>query len=177
MFRFSTPRTHALSLCVVALVLLCPLPIVSAATTNRVSQPAPPLPGAPAAGLKPTPGSNGTNPALQMPAISPAEWQEVRTARDAAMKANPDLLKTSADIAAKMREFQQKLDAAMIQANPKVAPTIAKLEHGQMGAPAQMPPRPMTPGLNHPFDAGQPPHANPSAAAPLSPPPAASPKP
>ena len=76
------------------------------------------------------------------------------------MKANPNLLSESAAIAEKMRAFQQKLDAAMIKENPKVAPMVAKLENRQIVAP---PPQPFfhPPNLNRPANPNPPPIMHP----------------
>ena len=56
-----------------------------------------------------------------MGGLTPEEQQELRAARKAAMDANPDL-------AAEQKALQDKINAAMIKADPKVAPIIAKLE-------------------------------------------------
>jgi hypothetical protein len=66
-------------------------------------------------------------------AITPAEWQELRGARQAAVKANPDLLKKAAAVSQRMRAFEGKLDAAMVKADPKVAVLVAQLEEGTRG--------------------------------------------
>jgi hypothetical protein len=58
------------------------------------------------------------------------EWQELRIARQAALKANPDFAAKSALLSAKMRAFQDKLDAAMIKTDPKIAPILAEFEGG-----------------------------------------------
>lgn len=57
--------------------------------------------------------------------LTPDEWQELRTARAAALKANPQLVKKNAELSAKLREFQQKLDAAMLKTDPSLAPYLA----------------------------------------------------
>jgi len=61
--------------------------------------------------------------------LTPEEWQELRTARQAALKANPDFAAKAAQLSAKMRAFEEKLDAAMIKTDPKLAPILAKFEN------------------------------------------------
>jgi len=56
-----------------------------------------------------------------MGALTPEEREELKNARQAAFQANPDLLD-------QMKALQDKINAAMIKADPKVAPIIAKLE-------------------------------------------------
>jgi soluble cytochrome b562 len=73
-------------------------------------------------------------------AITPAEWQELRTAREAALKANPDLLKESAAFAQKMRDFQHRVDQAILQADPSVADVVTRIENGPARPPSGPPP-------------------------------------
>jgi hypothetical protein len=61
--------------------------------------------------------------------LTPEEWQKFRVARQAALKANPELLTKSAQLTMEMRAFQDKLNAAIIEADPKVAPIVAKLDN------------------------------------------------
>jgi hypothetical protein len=63
--------------------------------------------------------------------LTPEERQELMAARQKAMADNPDL-------AAQMKALQDKINQAMIKADPKVAPIIAKMEaarqqHGDGG--------------------------------------------
>jgi hypothetical protein len=130
-------------------------PVHASTATNTTSQPAPPKPVTSTATItaKPGPGSpTAGNSASNMPAISPAEWQQLNSAREAAIKANPDLLKKAAELSDKMKAFQQKLDAAMIQANPNMAPMIAKLEQRQNAPPMprSVAPNQSTPPAPHP---------------------------
>ena len=60
--------------------------------------------------------------------ISPDEWQELRTARSAALQANPDLIAENKKLMERMRTLENKVDAAMIKADPSLAPIIAKFE-------------------------------------------------
>jgi hypothetical protein len=59
--------------------------------------------------------------------VSPIEWQRLRTARAAALQANPDLAAEYKQIIDDMQTEETKFDAAMIKADPKVAPIVAKL--------------------------------------------------
>ena len=78
-------------------------------------------------------------PAPITPSVSltPEDLQELRTARVQAMKSNPELVANAKRIADQMRAFEDKLDAAMIKADPNVSPLIAKFEGGHKapGAP------------------------------------------
>jgi hypothetical protein len=69
--------------------------------------------------------------------LTPEDLQELRAARMQAMKSNPDLVTNAKKIADQMRAFEDKLDAAMIKADPNVSPLIAKFEggHNAPGAP------------------------------------------
>jgi hypothetical protein len=60
--------------------------------------------------------------------ITPEEWQELRAARAAAIKANPSFIAENAKLLARMRALEDKLDAAMIKADPTITPVIAKFE-------------------------------------------------
>jgi hypothetical protein len=63
--------------------------------------------------------------------ITPEEWQELRAARSAALQANPDLISQNKKLLDKMRDFEDKVDAAMVKADPNIAPIIAKFEAGR----------------------------------------------
>jgi hypothetical protein len=56
-----------------------------------------------------------------MGGLTPEEHQELMNAHKAAMDANPDLV-------AEQKALQDKINAAMIKADPKVEPILAKLE-------------------------------------------------
>jgi CHASE3 domain sensor protein len=56
------------------------------------------------------------------------EWQELRSVRETTLKNNPDLAAEYKALLAEMDEQQKDLEAAMIKADPKVAPIVAKLE-------------------------------------------------
>src|SRR5580698_608809 len=60
--------------------------------------------------------------------ITPVEWQELRAAHAAALQANPDLTAESRKLAERMHAFEDKIDAAMVKADPTLAPIIAKIE-------------------------------------------------
>ena len=74
------------------------------------------------------------------PALTQDDFTPLRTARIAALKANPDFDAKAIQLAAKLRTFQQKVTAAMIKADPKVAPVVAKLEGGHPVSQATTPP-------------------------------------
>jgi hypothetical protein len=92
--------------------------------------------------------------------LTDAEKQELHKAHDAAIAADPTLetegknlmdqmkeahdsgTKPSDDLIAKMHAFREKMDAALIKADPNVAPIIAKIKahHGPHGGPGGPPP-------------------------------------
>jgi len=93
--------------------------------------------------------------------LTDAEKQELHKAHDAALAADPTLAtqkkdlmdqmkeahdageKPSADLMAQMHAFREKMDAAMIKADPNVAPIIAKIKaHHPHGGPGGPPPPP-----------------------------------
>ena len=93
--------------------------------------------------------------------LTDAEKQELNTAREAAIAADPSLgtegkalmdqmkqahesgTKPSDELIAKMHAFQDKMDAAMIKADANVAPIIAKIKaHHPHGGPGGAPPPP-----------------------------------
>jgi hypothetical protein len=74
------------------------------------------------------------------PTITPEEWQELRAARLAAIQANPDLSANQAKLVARMKAFEDKVDAAMVKQDPNMAAIIDKVEAGRQRQAAQMPP-------------------------------------
>jgi hypothetical protein len=81
----------------------------------------------------------GGNPsAANSNTLSPAEWQELRSARMAALKANPSLVTKAGQLNEKLRQFEQKLNAAMVKTDPKIEPVLAKFA-GNRPAPHPMP--------------------------------------
>jgi hypothetical protein len=62
--------------------------------------------------------------------LTPEDLQELRTARAKALQSNPELVTNAKTIADQMRAFEDKLDAAMLKADPNVSPMIAKFEGG-----------------------------------------------
>jgi hypothetical protein len=96
--------------------------------------------------------------------LTDAERQELHTAHDAAIQANPDLategkdlmdkmkaahdsgVKPDADLMDQMHAYMEKLNEAMIKADANVAPILAKLKaahhhhDGQDGPPPATPP-------------------------------------
>jgi hypothetical protein len=91
-------------------LLLLSMFVQGAAATNATTVPNPP-------GRVPSPNSS---------TMSPAEWQELRTARMAALKANPELITKSTQLSEKLRQFEQKLNVAMLKTDPKIATVLAK---------------------------------------------------
>jgi hypothetical protein len=56
------------------------------------------------------------------------DLRRFRSAREAALSQNPDLAAEYKEIISEIENQQQKLDAAMIKADPAVAPIIVKLK-------------------------------------------------
>ncbi len=67
--------------------------------------------------------------------ITPEEWQELRGARAVALRTNPNLIAENKKLMDRMRAFEDKVDAAMVKANPTIAPLIAKFEAGRQQRP------------------------------------------
>jgi hypothetical protein len=104
-----------------------------ASTTSSSSDSAPTattVPGNPAPNTPP----EAPHPAL----VSQSEFQQLQAARDAAMQANPDLAAEYKQIIKDLQNEQNELDTAMIKADPKVEPIVAKLValRQRNGAPA-----------------------------------------
>jgi hypothetical protein len=78
--------------------------------------------------------------------LTPAEMHELDLARQEALKADPDLAQDSVQLKQKLRDFQFKLDQAILAADPNVAPVVARIERGP-GAqmPVHLPPSISTP--------------------------------
>ena len=85
---------------------------------------------------------NGPPPGGPRNPLSKEERQEVRQARDTALQADPALAAEGRDLEAKMRDYHQKVNAAMIKADPNVAPLLAKMDaaHPHHGGGAGGPP-------------------------------------
>jgi hypothetical protein len=98
-------------------------PIAHSPATNAI----PPLPVRPS----PPPPSN-----LPLP----SEWQELRSARDTTLQNNPELADEYKSLLAEMDQQEKDLDAAMIKADPKVAPIVAKLEQMRKKNTVKSPP-------------------------------------
>jgi hypothetical protein len=75
--------------------------------------------------------------------LAPNEWQEFRSARQAILQSNPDLNTEYKAIIQAMQDQQAKLEEAMVKADPKVAPIVAKLaalrQRNGGGAPGAAP--------------------------------------
>lgn len=70
------------------------------------------------------------------------EMDELRQAHEAAFKANPDLEAEGQALREKMDAYEKKLHEAMIKADPKVAPILAKMPPRRPGGPGGPPPPP-----------------------------------
>jgi hypothetical protein len=57
----------------------------------------------------------------------PSDVQQLQTVREATLQANPDLAAEYKGIVDEMQAQQAKIEAAMVKADPKVAPIVAKL--------------------------------------------------
>jgi hypothetical protein len=60
--------------------------------------------------------------------IASNDWQEFCNARDTTFRNNPDLAAEYKTLLTEMDKQQQEMEAAMIKADPKVAPLVVKLE-------------------------------------------------
>jgi hypothetical protein len=99
---------------------------ISLATNKTLSASAP--------GTASVPSSNYT--------LTPREWQELRIARQAAFKANPDFATQATELTTRMRAFEAKLNAAIIKIDPQTKLTVDRLEGPQIKAvPAASPSR------------------------------------
>jgi hypothetical protein len=84
----------------------------------QAAQPSAPVPN------NPLPGSN-------KPVLTKTEWQELSVARQTTLKANTQLMIDMKQLSERAHAFQQKLDAAMLQVDPNIAPIISRIEgHG-----------------------------------------------
>lgn len=61
-------------------------------------------------------------------AISAGEWHEIRAARAQALQANPKLAAANKALLKKKEAFNAKADAALVKADPSLAPFIRKLQ-------------------------------------------------
>jgi Spy/CpxP family protein refolding chaperone len=99
----------------------------------------------------PPPGEPGGHHGMKF--LTEAEKAEFKKAHDAALAADPTLAKEDADMKAAhdagtppdkeaMKAFHEKMDAAMVKADPAVAPILAKIKahhHGPGGPPPPPP--------------------------------------
>ena len=75
-----------------------------------------------------------------------ALWQEYSATRQKVLNGNPELASEYNDIRNEINAQMEKMNAAMIQADPKVAPIVAKLEalrQQRMGASSMPHPQPI----------------------------------
>lgn len=91
-------------------ILTCPSFAQDQDSTNAAPQGPPPGEGPPGGGL------------------TPDERQELKSAHDAALQANPDLAAQEKQLREEMDALHKQIDAAMIKADPNVAPIIAKMQ-------------------------------------------------
>ena len=108
-------------------VLACPASFAQAESpTNAPSQTPPP-------GGPPHDGRGG---------LTEEEKQELHAAHDAAIKADPSLDTEGKALKEQMEAYNKKLHAAMVKADPKVEPILAKLDasRGHHGGPDGPPP-------------------------------------
>jgi hypothetical protein len=75
-------------------------------------------------------GSANAPGASQPPSafITQSDYQKLKAAREATMQTNPELQAEYKEILSDLDAQQSKLETAMIKADPKVAPIIAKLK-------------------------------------------------
>jgi hypothetical protein len=60
------------------------------------------------------------------------EREKLHAAHDAALKANPDLDAEGKDLMAKMEAHEKNVEAAMVKADPSIAPLLAKADKDRM---------------------------------------------
>ena len=72
-------------------------------------------------------GPGGPGGFMGMRNLTPDERKQVIADREAALKANPDLAAREKELRDKMMALQKDIDAAMIAADPSVAPILAKM--------------------------------------------------
>jgi Spy/CpxP family protein refolding chaperone len=83
-----------------------------------------------------------------MGGLSQDDMEEMREAREAALQADPALAAEGKALQEKQRAYQKKVEAAMIKADPDVAPILAQLEamrqqyQAGMGGGQPAPPHP-----------------------------------
>src|ERR1700677_539675 len=137
--------------------LLLQLTLASAFVLPALAQPAPVTNAAPAVPFpSPKPQQPAAFSVVNNPnVITPAEWQELNGARQKAMNNNPALMAKSVALSRQMHDFMDKLNAAILQTDPTVAPVIARMQGHRPGPGGGM----------QPFHPGQSPH-------PMQPPPA-----
>jgi Spy/CpxP family protein refolding chaperone len=83
----------------------------------------------------PPPPPDGEHHGHGGPGLTKDEWTELKSAHDAALQANPDLATQEKALHQQMKDLQQKIHDAMVKADPKVEPILAKLEAGHHHGP------------------------------------------
>ena len=95
----------------------------------------------------PSPQTNSSVPPPSTISLSASEWQELRSARMAALKNNPALLGKASQLKEKIAAFDQKLHSAMLKTDPTIAPILAKFS-GDWGQSTHAV-APLPPASNH----------------------------
>jgi hypothetical protein len=72
--------------------------------------------------------------------LTKEELTELQTAHDEALKSNPDLDAEGKELMKKQEEYRKKLHDAMVKADPKVEPILAKMHDRPPGGPGGPPP-------------------------------------
>ena len=72
-------------------------------------------------------------------ALTPDEMKELNLARQKAMQANPDLQKSNQELSQKMRDFEHKLNQAILAADPNLAPVVNRIESSTTMRPPMSP--------------------------------------
>ena len=128
-------------------------------TNSTLPKPPPPPPGGGAGGqgmgggggmggMGGGMGGMGMGGMGMMGGLSQDDVDELREAREAALQADPALAAEGKALQEKQREYQKKVEAAMIKADPDVASILAQLEamrqqfQGGMGGDQPKPPHP-----------------------------------
>ena len=75
------------------------------------------------------------------------ELQELHAARSAAINAHPDLIADMEKLMGRMRALNDKIDAAMIKADPGIVPILAKVEANRNRQPPGVHPTPPSANL------------------------------
>jgi len=72
--------------------------------------------------------SNWSAPSADSKNLTSADWLAIRTARAAALQANPDLVAANQALLARKKALDAKVDTALVQADPALAPFVSRLQ-------------------------------------------------